>query len=262
MRHYTRAEWIAEQNQVLETVIKEQWVRSKKIQIVRASDVAQETIDAVVDGVETAIAEIGVQHQVQKSHKDYGLTRLVGKGFKSAKPLRTREMTAYFRPHKTGFRLSNGWTYRGPHSGSTLVVVTKSRGIKRHIPGRGPSKGLANVRQGMVYLPIPSEREGNTDYTKALTVHEMGHILGLQIDHHDVLEHPINIDGSVAIEGKPQQEPYIVEGDPDTQCAMRNDIPFKAKYTFDEKYCPRFLETARVKWRNVEMITGVRYLQR
>ena len=262
MRQYTRADWIAAQNQILETVMKEPWLRSKKIQIVRASDVAQETIDAVVDGAETAAREIGVQHRVQRPQKDYGLSNIAKKVFRDERPLRTREMMAYFRPHKTRFRLPHGLVYTGPHPGSTLVVVTKNNGVTRNIPGRGSSKALANVRQGIVYLPIPSEREGNTDYTKALTVHELGHILGLQIDHHDVLEHPVNIDGSVAIEGKPQQEPYMVEGDSDDTCVMRNDIPFKPEFTFDETYCLRFLETARVKWRNVEMIHGTQYLQR
>lgn len=230
----------------MQFIANKSWINSLDIEIVTTPNISLKTIDAVCEAINETIDFIGLKHELVNCVYDQHLKELIALTSPNNSPLIVREIMPYFRPDETKFKTINNQYYY--NNKGIKVIVTKNDGIYKE--SRPSAKAEAQVYAGLVYLPIPSKRESEFLFTKNLAKHEIGHVLGLKVAHHNNLSNNSGI-----------MQPYQVLGyDNCDDCVMNDSLEFIKGYNFERTFCQKFKDSSRIIWSELEKQKGINYL--
>ena len=246
MEIFTKQQWSDKHISQIQLLINRNWIRCLDIEIFAAKDVPLKTVDSVCQAVNEAIDSIGLNHKISDTLFDSGLQELIDLTAPNNSPLVVKQIMPYFRKEDSKFNtLTNNYYTK---TNGIKIIVSRNNGIYREM-GINP-KAEAQVYSGLIYLPIPKERENELMFTKDLVKHELGHVLGVKVEHHNNLSNNAS-----------QKRPYLVLGYRDcNNCFMGDKLDFRDLYVSDKIYCERFLDSARTFWKVLGTKTGIKYI--
>ncbi len=239
MRVISEQEWQERQVPALEMVQFQQWVRAPGICIHYSPNLDADAVRAVESGIRYCLQAIGLRRDVILSPTDQ-LQAI--QEINPSDPISTTAIDENLPFSQQYVRF----------------FLTRNNGILHPSYGQLSSLAISDVHRGRMYLAVPLGKQ-DFAYVRLLAAHEAGHVLGLQLDHHDLLSQPSEF---IIREGPRAGEkdtlvftPYQVEGDdPQANCVMLSSIKYGDSRQYQRTFCPRFVRAARLRWGNLERI--------
>lgn len=246
MKLFTKEEWVDYHISKIPKLANKNGLKSLNVEVVTFDGIPQKTIDSVCQAINETIDEIGSNHKLVDVVYDNNLKELVERISPHNQSLMVNSIMPYFRPEETTFKSIINTNYK--NNLGIKIIVTQNNGVYQD--NGEAAKAGAQSYSGLVYLPIPKQREHELSFTKDLAKHELGHVFGLKAMHHDTLASR----GSFIV-------PYQVIGyDKCDNCYMNHSLTFVDNYLSNRQFCNRYLDTTRKLLFELKKINGVNYI--